>query len=60
MLKNVIYTEYYFPEKARPALEKFIVYLVLKNQFHFNETFKVRAVMYFISNPRIFSPKTEN
>jgi hypothetical protein len=47
MLKNVVYTDYLLPEQTKPMLERFIVYLVLKNQFHFNEEFRVRSVLYF-------------
>lgn len=54
MLKNVIFTDYHFPERVQPQLERFIVYLVLKNQFNFNEQFRLLSVQYFMQTPFIF------
>lgn len=54
ILKNIVFTDYLNLEHVQPLLERFVVFLVLKNQFSFNEEFRLRSVQHFIERPWMF------
>ena len=54
MLKNIIFTEYVAVGQPQLQLDKFLLFLVLKNQFPFNDQVKTRSCEFLIRNPCIF------